>query len=327
MYPAGALLSAPLSGYTDLPYRRALRRCGCTYAFTEMIDASALVYARARTEHMLTRGAEEPWLGVQLVSANLEHIAIAARILNDYDFDVVDFNLGCPVPKVAKKGAGAALGKDIEKAADAFAVLCENSRHKVTAKIRILSRESATPTLELIARLTERGAQAVTVHGRLMKEFYAGEPAFDVIRAAVEEFEVPIIANGGVFGVESAQKMLHETGAERLMLARGAMGNPWLFTELAEPAAYTPPNIDELVEMMQFHVLGLLDFYGEERGIRIGRKIVLDYLRGRGFPGEWRAKAALVASKQEFMTMCDQARAAHNGDYFQHPPRDRRIRA
>ncbi len=108
-YPEGALLMAPLSGYTDLPYRRAARKCGCVYAFTEMVDAASLAYARKRSESMLLRGGDEPFLGVQLVGANEEHLKIALDVLNEYEFDVLDFNLGCPVPKVVKKGGGCEL--------------------------------------------------------------------------------------------------------------------------------------------------------------------------------------------------------------------------
>ena len=109
-YPENALVLAPLSGYTDLAYRRAARSCGCRYAFTEMVDAASLAYARKRSESMLRRGEDESFLGVQLVGANLEHLKIALDVLNEYSFDILDFNLGCPVPKVAKKGAGAELG-------------------------------------------------------------------------------------------------------------------------------------------------------------------------------------------------------------------------
>ena len=145
-YPEGALLMAPLSGYTDLPYRRAARKCGCVYAFTEMVDAASLAYARKRSESMLLRGGDEPFLGVQLVGANEEHLKIALDVLNEYEFDVLDFNLGCPVPKVAKKGAGAELGRHIDRALACFSLFRERSKHVLSAKIRIVDAEDPAPT-------------------------------------------------------------------------------------------------------------------------------------------------------------------------------------
>lgn len=316
LYADNALLLAPLSGYTDLPYRETMRRFGCYYAFTEMIDASALVYARQRTEHMLTRGVDEPWLGVQLVSNNPEHLAIAVKLLNNYHFDAVDFNLGCPVPKVTKKGAGAALGRNIERALDLFAIISENSTHPVTAKVRILDRGDAEPTLKLVKGLVERGAQAVTVHGRIAKEFYSGVLAFDIIRQCKEALPVKVIANGGVMGLETYDEMRRESGCDAVMIARGSMGNPWLFSELQNRCSYTPPSLAELLDVMKFHVLGLLDFYGEEKGIRVARKTILDYLRGRGFQGEWRGRAALVGSKEEFLRLLAEAPQYHNEEYW-----------
>lgn len=316
LYTDNALILAPLSGYTDLPYRETMRRFGCYYAFTEMIDASALVYARQRTEHMLTRGGDEPWLGVQLVSNNPDHLKIAVKLLNGYHFDVVDFNLGCPVPKVTKKGAGAALGKNIERALDLFAIIADNSTHPVTAKVRILDRENAEPTLKLVKGLAERGAKAITVHGRLAQEFYSGEPAFGIIRQCRDVLPVKVIANGGVMGVESYDEMRRDSGCDTVMIARGSMGNPWIFSELRNRNDYTPPSLAELLEVMKFHVLGLMDFYGEEKGIRVARKTILDYLRGRGFQGEWRGRAALVDSKEEFLRLLAEAPQYHNDDYW-----------
>lgn len=316
LYKDNALILAPLSGYTDLPYRTTMRRFGCYYAFTEMIDASALVYARQRTEHMLTRGENEPWLGVQLVSNNPEHLAYAAKLLNNYNFDAVDFNLGCPVPKVAKKGAGAALGKNIDRALELFAIIVENSQHPVTAKVRILDRGNIEPTLKLVSGLAQLGARAITIHGRIAKEFYSGEPAFDIIRQCREAVPVKVIANGGIMGITSYNEMRAKSGCDSVMIARGSMGNPWLFSELNDGQNYTPPTLQDLLDVMKFHVLGLIDFYGEDKGIRVARKTILDYLRGRGFQGEWRGRAAMVSSKEEFLNLLNEAPAYHNPDYW-----------
>ena len=116
IYPGNAVLAAPLSGYTDLPYRRSLRRQGCFFAFTEMVDAASIAYSNNNSAELLRRGEDEEFLAVQLVGSDLEHLRIAVDHINEHEFDVFDFNLGCPVPKVAKKHAGAALGKDVKNA-------------------------------------------------------------------------------------------------------------------------------------------------------------------------------------------------------------------
>ncbi|NOY74565.1 MAG: tRNA-dihydrouridine synthase family protein, partial [Kiritimatiellaeota bacterium] len=134
IYPSNSLVLAPLSGFTDPPYRRSARRHGCRYAFTEMLDAGSLAMGNGKTDKMLVRDDDESWLGVQLVGADLAHLAKAAEILNDGNFDVLDFNLGCPAPKVVRKGEGAKLAEDPETAARTFEVLSRISRFPVTAK-------------------------------------------------------------------------------------------------------------------------------------------------------------------------------------------------
>ena len=162
------MLAAPLSGYTDLPYRRSLRRQGCLYAFTEMVDAASIAYSNDNSAELMRRGSDEDFLAVQLVGGNLEHLRIAVDEINKHEFDVFDFNLGCPVPKVAKKHAGAALGKDVDEALKCFAMLAERTRFPITAKIRILDENDPEPTLKLVRGLAELGALAVTIHGRVM---------------------------------------------------------------------------------------------------------------------------------------------------------------
>ncbi len=300
-YPDHALLLAPLSGYTDLPYRRAARKCGCIYAFTEMIDAAALAYARKRTEAMLLRGEDESFLGVQLVGANQEHLKVALDVLNEYDFDVLDFNLGCPVPKVAKKGAGAELGRRLEQALACYALFGERSRHRITAKIRIVDALDPAPTLTLAKGLAELGARAITIHGRIKEAFYAGPVNYDIIRQVREALpQVQIIANGGVTGPEKYDEIRRESGCGAVMLARGAMGNPWLFRELTERESYLPPSLDEWLSIMREHIREMVELYGEDSAMRIARKILHDYFRGRGFQSEIRSRISFLCTWADF---------------------------
>ncbi len=302
LYPENALILAPLSGFTDLPYRRAARRCACRFAFTEMVDAASIAYSPARAENLLLRGADEEFLGVQLVGADLRLLEIASRFLAGRDFDLVDLNLGCPVPKVVKKGAGAALGMDIERAPRALETIVRNVKLPVTAKFRILSDSDPAPSVELARRLVDAGAQALTVHGRTRDRFYAGQVHYEIIRAVAESVKVPVIANGGIHDPVSAQVAREQSGCSRLMLAQGAMGNPWLFSILSGGA---PPTLGEWKSMVHTHVAEMVELYGEATAMKLARKICHDYLRGRGFAAGFRAQASGLTTFRQLENLLD----------------------
>lgn len=295
---------APLSGFTDLAYRRAARKGGCRYAFTEMVDAASLAYANGHGEVLLKRGEEEDFLATQLVGAEPELLKRACDKLNKYDFSLLDFNLGCPVPKVVKKGAGAALGRNIVLAHKCFAAIAENSKFTLTAKLRILDENDPAPTLDLCAGLVALGAKALTIHGRTKEHFYTGEVRFPIIRAVKEAFpEIPVIANGGVNSLAAYETMRKETGCSRVMLAQGIMGNPWLFRELAGDGL--PPTLDEWKDVVAFHVKEMIALYGENSAMRQARKIVHDYLKGRGFAASLRAEASMLNTFDELHQLLD----------------------
>ena len=298
IYPENALILAPLSGFTDIAYRRSARRGGCRYAFTEMIDAASIAYASERTKPMLYRGEEEDFLGVQLVGADPALIEKAVLYLNELEFSVLDFNLGCPVPKVAGKGAGAALGCAYDHAMRCFEVISRLSRFPVTAKMRILDEDDPAPSVKLASGLASLGAKAITVHGRTRRSFYTGEVHFDIISAIREALPpVEVIANGGVHTVADCAVIREKSGCSRVMLAQGAMGNPWLFREIGEGAL--PPTLEEWREMVITHVSEMVGLYGEYSGMRQARKIVHDYLKGRGFGGAPKSRASLLSTLDE----------------------------
>jgi tRNA-dihydrouridine synthase B len=329
IYPENSIILAPLSGYTDLPYRHSARRFGCKYCFTEMIDAGSLAYGNVKTTRFMDRGDEEEWLGVQLVGCNHERISRAVEILNQHDFDVLDFNLGCPVPKVAKKGAGAALGQNIDEAVKCFELIKKLSRHPLTAKIRILDEQDPAPTLRLVKGLTEAGAQAITIHGRIKSKFYSGPVYFDIIAAARETVKIQIIANGGITSAASYTEIREETGCDTVMLARGAMGNPWLFRELSDKNNYIPPTPMELCEELELHVMEMIDYYGETLALRIARKVILDYLKSRGFPGRIKSEVSFLHTIRDFTEFIKIVREGPSERYRQwlkvYPMADRRL--
>ena len=328
IYPEDAVLAAPLSGYTDLPYRRSLRRQGCFYCFTEMVDAASIAYSNSGSEELLTRGEDEEFLAVQLVGGDPELLRTAVESINQRNFDVLDFNLGCPVPKVAKKHAGAALGRDVEKALECFGLIAQCSRFPVTAKIRILDENDPEPTLQLVRGLASLGARAITVHGRVMSKFYSGKVFSDIIGACAAAVpHVQIIANGGIMSYHDAQELRRSSGCSAVMVARGMMGNPWIFREIAEGDEFVPPSVEQWAEEMTQHIEEMCQYYGDERGVTIARKQLLDYLRGRGFGGESKNRASLVSNLSEFYQVRDWLLERGPAEsYFYNQPRERRLR-
>lgn len=298
LYPEGAVLLAPLAGYTDAPFRRACRRFGCVYAFTPLVDAQSVIHCNWRNRVSLHRDSDEPWLGVQILAARPEPLAEALRILGDYPFDCIDLNMGCPVPKVTRRGAGAGILGDPERAVACARAAVAVSRVPVTAKIRVISDQHAHDTVRLVQALEAAGVQAVTVHGRIRARMYAGPVAMHVIRAVREAVDVPVIANGGVFCAADAQRLREGTGCSRVMVARGAIGNPWLFADLA--GRPDPPPHEEVCAVLEDHVLGMIDLYGEEVALKVARKIVAAYLKGRGYRRVRREQACRLATGSEF---------------------------
>lgn len=301
LYEKGEALLAPIAGHSDLPMRLAARRYSCKYAFTEMVDAGSLVFGNDKTRNMLmARDPSEEFLGIQLVGSDHAHLAEAARIVSTLHFDVLDFNLGCPAPKVAKKCEGATFAATRpEEAVKAFSVLVKNSSIPVTVKTRILSETDPEPTVKLCRQLQDAGAQALTLHGRLLKNFYSGEVFFDIISAVREALHIPVIANGGALTQELYAELIRHSHCSNGMVARGAIGNPWIFREIRQGKS-DPPTLEEFITEIRLHFESMIRFYGEESAFRISRKTILAYLRGRGFPGELRAGISYLNSTQDF---------------------------
>jgi tRNA-dihydrouridine synthase B len=316
IYPENSLILAPLSGHTDMPYRNSARRMGCVYAFTEMIDAGSLVFGNEKTLRFLDRAPGEKWLGAQLVGSEPEILSKAVEILNKHNFSVLDFNLGCPAPKVAKKGEGAALGKDFDRALKAFNTIKKASTIPVTAKIRILDENDPAPTIKLAKALENAGAEAVTVHGRIMKSFYSGPVFHEIISAVRAELKIQTVGNGGVMGHPDYCEMKEKTGCDAIMLARGAMGNPWIFRELSSFEEYVPPSASELAAEIAKHIHEMINYYGETLAMKVSRKVILDYMRGRGFPGELKKKVSFLSTKNELDKFIDEIRQGPSYRYW-----------
>ncbi len=292
---------APLAGYTDVPFRMLCRAYGLHYAYTALIDAGALVHGNRENSHILKRAPQEPWLGVQLLGSIPHDIRVSAEMLEDMDYDAVDFNMGCPMAKVVKRPAGAALMHPDNQglALECVRIMRSVITRPLTVKLRILDYEDPAPTVSLCRRLEDCGVDGITIHGRSQKAIYSGPVSYRVIEAVREAVRVPVTANGGVFGVKTALAIRAGTGCERVMVARGAIGNPWIFQELREGKPHWPSH-EELCGCLERHVLGMVELYGEREGLVLARKIIVAYLHGRGYSKAHRVAAGLLTTLSGF---------------------------
>ena len=308
IYPPGVVLLAPLSGYTDAPFRKLCRRFGCTYAFTPLIAARSLLHRNPRALPLLWRNPSEPWLGVQLEASQSDVLKATLPLLADRDFQVLDFNMGCPVAKVTRKGSGSALLSNVDLACRCIETLATGP-FPVTAKIRILEEADPTPTVHLALRLRDAGIQALTIHGRIAERFYAGPVAAGIIHAVRAALDIPVIANGGVRTRRDADELRAMSGCSRIMVARGAIGNPWIFREILSPTPPEPPTHTEICDAIEEHVRGMAELYGESVGMRNARKIVLSYLTGRGYRRSRRRQVTGICTLAEFLDLLTAIRA------------------
>ncbi|MBP5639891.1 MAG: tRNA-dihydrouridine synthase family protein [Victivallales bacterium] len=276
------ILLAPLAGYTDLPFRRVCRNQGLRYAYTALIDAGALVYGNRENPAILKRGDDEEWLGVQLLGSRLDFLEKAAPMLEAMEYDEFNFNMGCPVRKVMQRNAGAALLDVPEHALACIRLLRKLVKRPFTVKMRILSEDDVEATVEFCRQLESAGVDGLIIHGRMAARVYSGPVKIDVISAVREAVRIPVVANGGIFKLEDAVSLREGTGCERVMVARGAIGNPWIFRSLLSGGEYVPSR-KEVLDVMAGHVSDMMELYGEEPGLVNARKIILGYMGGRGY--------------------------------------------
>ncbi|MCQ2379731.1 MAG: tRNA-dihydrouridine synthase family protein [Victivallaceae bacterium] len=289
-----------------MPYRRSARRWGCKFAFTEMVDVASIAHCPERARKSLIRCDSENFLGVQLVGSDVEWLETSIKFLRDFKFEVLDLNLGCPVPKVTKKGAGSALLDTPDLAVRMAERAVDLSPFPVTAKMRLVSGGDMEQSVALAVRLRDGGICGITVHGRTAAEFYSGDVDADAIKSISEATRLPVVANGGIHDAVSAEHLRMASGCSRIMVAQGAMGNPWIFRMIEEPDFR--PTLDEWKTECFTHVSEMVELYGEDSAIKMARKIVHDYLRGRGFGGAARDAASSLSRLSDLEKLLSSAR-------------------
>ena len=233
------LVLAPLAGYTDLPFRLLCREQGAGYCVSEMISCHGLCYRQQKTLDMLLSVPEERPVSFQLFGAEPDLMAEAAAILSSYQPDMIDINMGCPVKKVTKRGAGAALLTDPGRAEQIIKMVVGRTTLPITVKIRIGVNAAQLNGAEFARMAEGAGAAAVIVHGRTWVQGFAGTVDWGMIAKIKETLTIPVLGNGDVLSFQQAMAMMRETGCDGVMIGRAALGNPWVFSEQGRPAGFS----------------------------------------------------------------------------------------
>ena len=281
---SGYAALAPMAGVADRAFRELCMDFGAGYCVSEMVSSKGIAYHSQKSAELMAISDDERPCAVQIFGTQPDTMADAARFAMQYRPEVIDINMGCPAPKIAGSGSGAALMRDPELCGRIVQAVSRAVDIPVTVKLRAGYDSNHKNAVE-VAKIAElNGAQAVTVHGRTKEQFYAPPVDYDVIRDVKQAVTVPVIGNGDVCDAESAQYLYEYTGCDYIMIGRGALGNPWVFRAINEyfekGIIINPPTLDEKCGTLLRHIEAIVRYKGEPVGMREARKHTAYYLKG-----------------------------------------------
>ena len=305
------IILAPMAGVTDLPFRLLCSEQGAGMCCMEMVSAKAILYRNKNTEGLLEIHPDEGRVSMQLFGSDPGIIADMAKRIEDKPFDILDINMGCPVPKVVNNGEGSALMKQPELVGKIISELTKSVKKPVTVKIRKGFDDAHVNAVEIAKIAEESGAAAVTVHGRTREQYYAGEADLEIIAKVKESVSIPVIGNGDVTDGASAERMLRQTGCDGVMVGRAARGNPWIFRQIAayleDGIIIHMPDRQEVKEMVLRHARMQLACKGEYTGVREMRKHVSWYTSGLPGSARLRQSVNMAESFEELERLVEEA--------------------
>lgn len=275
---------APLAGITDSSFRRICKEQGAGLVYSEMVSGKGLYYNDKSTERLLKVYRDEKPIAFQVFGSEPEVISYTAKALSERENCILDINMGCPVPKVVKNGEGSALLKDPKLVESIIKAAVKNSNKPVTAKIRIGWDSNSINAVEIAKAIETSGASAIGVHGRTREQYYSGKADWSVIKQVKKAVSIPVIGNGDVFSAQDAIRLMSETDCDFVMIARGSMGNPWIFKEAVAlwsgKQMPDPPTLQDKVNTMIKQLDFVLLEKGEYAAVREMRKHIGWYLKG-----------------------------------------------
>jgi len=278
------LVLAPMAGISNIAFRILAKEQGAGLVCSEFVSAKAIYYGNQKTQDMLIVDEKEHPISIQIFGGDSESLVEGARAVVAVGADIVDINMGCPVPKVVKTGSGAALMKDPVKAWNLAADVVKAVDVPVTVKMRAGWDDQNINAPQLAEMLEDIGVAAVTIHGRTRAQLYQGKADWDIIGKVKESVSIPVIGNGDIYAPTDAEQMLEETGVDGVMIARGALGNPWIFHRtwhyLQTGELLPEPSVDEKLGMIKRHADLLIAYKGEKRAIREMRQHLPYYTKG-----------------------------------------------
>ncbi len=299
------VILAPMAGVTDLPFRLLCRRAGAGLVCMEMVSAKAIFYNNKNTEELLTIHTEEGPASLQLFGSDPKIIAEMAKRIEDRPFSLLDFNMGCPVPKVVNNGEGSALMKNPSLVREILSALVKAVDKPVTVKIRKGFDEAHCNAVEIAKIAEDCGVAAIAVHGRTREQYYSGSADWDIIRQVKQAVKIPVIGNGDVNSPRAAEEMLSRTGCDGVMIGRAAQGNPWIFRDTAryleEGALPEPPDRRERKRTVLEHARLLVECKGEYTAVREMRKHLAWYTAGMPHSARFRQAINAMETLEELM--------------------------
>ena len=294
---------APMAGVTDLPFRKLCKEQGAGLICMEMVSAKAISYHNRNTEALMKTDPAEHPVSMQLFGSEPELMGQVAAAISDRPFDILDINMGCPVPKVVNNGEGSALLKDPGLIEDIVRNVVSNSAKPVTVKMRIGFEGCEVDVCDIAKRVSRAGAAAIAVHGRTRQQYYSGTADWDAIRRVKLAAGIPVIGNGDVNSPEKAERMMRETGCDAVMIGRACRGNPWIFRELNHwfrtGEKLPRPEFSEVREMILRHARLQIEEKGEGPAIREMRKHVAWYTAGMRSSAGLRRAVNQITTYQE----------------------------
>ena len=293
----------PMAGVTDLPFRLLCKEQGCGLMYTEMVSAKAVLYNNKNTAELIETVPRERPVAVQLFGSDADIMTEIALRLEELPFDIIDVNMGCPVPKIVNNHEGSALMLEPQKVEQILSSMAGKLHKPLTVKIRKGFDDNNVNAVEIAKIAEASGVAAIAVHGRTRQQYYSGNADWDIIRQIKENVSTPVIGNGDIVDGPSAKRMIDETGCDGIMIGRAARGNPWVFSEvnryLQDGTILERPSTAEVKAMIMRHCKMLMEFKGDYTGIHEMRKHVAWYTAGFPHSAEVRRNVNMVENYEQ----------------------------